>query len=69
MKKDPKLGLFVNFNPGAVLVGKLYSEWTPTPSDFAPFTAITPVGTFLPVTNGTMNALVTDFDIETISAK
>ena len=59
MENDPKIGLFVNFNPGFVAVGLLYGD-TPNEkvSAFEPFHNLTSlVTTAFPTTNGTLLSL------------
>ncbi|KAF2198554.1 FAD-binding domain-containing protein [Delitschia confertaspora ATCC 74209] len=69
METDPKLGLFVNINPEVIIVGKLYSEWTLPPSGFSSFEAITPVGVYIPATNGTLSELVDSIKIGSFPAR
>ncbi|KAF2875657.1 hypothetical protein BDV95DRAFT_279578 [Massariosphaeria phaeospora] len=59
MEKDPKVGLFVNINPGALVIGKFYAEFSDKPAAFAAFDVVAPIATPVPATNGTMHGLVT----------
>lgn len=59
MEKDPKIGLFTNFNQGFVAVGILYAD-NPIerPPVFEPFYNLTSLmTTVLPPTNGTLLSL------------
>lgn len=69
MEDDPKLGLFVNVSPKAILVGKFYAEWSLVPKDFNAFSALIPVQTFTPITNGTLKDLVSATNMNTGVAK
>ena len=69
MENNPKIGFFVNVHAEVVLVGKLYAEWTSTPSSFASFAALTSLGSLIPAANGTLNQLIKDFGVGTVAAK
>lgn len=65
MEKDPKIGLFVNFNKGVVVVGLLYADHPEQPpAAFKPFHDLTSlIATIAPTANGTL------FDLTKIMAE
>ncbi|KAI0154982.1 6-hydroxy-D-nicotine oxidase [Xylariaceae sp. FL1272] len=71
MELDPKIGLFVNFQPGACSVGLLYAD---TPAEpvraFDPFLNLESlISSAVPTTNGTIKSLVASIAYQGPSAR
>ncbi|KAF2688530.1 6-hydroxy-D-nicotine oxidase [Lentithecium fluviatile CBS 122367] len=69
METDPRMGMFVNVHPGAILVGRFYAKWISRPKGFAAFDTLKPAATHTPATNGTLLALISALETEEIPAR
>ncbi len=71
METDPKIGLFVNFQPGFVAVGLLYADApAERPKAFDPFFNLKSlINGGVPTTNGTIKSLVASIAFSGPSAR
>ena len=71
MEKDPKIGFFLNVNPGVIIAGLLYADWpSKYPQAFQPFMDLNSSwGPYVPVTNGTIASLTNAINIGDFPAK